>query len=282
MTLPNFVILGAAKAGTTALYEYLRQHPQVAMTYFKETNYFALAGEQVAFRGPGDAETINCFTVTTLEEYYAQFNHAGNAKAIGDASPLYLYHPQAPGRIRRLVPHAKLVAILRHPVERAYSAFLHLVRDGRETTTDFAEALALEEERIRDRWEHIWHYRAMGFYYEQLRRYYDLFHREQIRVYTYEAFQAHPLDVLRDLFRFLDVDDSVMPDCSVRHNATSLPPERRPLLASAVRAELDRAYRDDILMLQSLTGLDLSHWPSDLAATQPVASNGEGMLVQAA
>src|SRR3712207_3472590 len=111
MTLPNFFILGAAKAGTTALYHYLKQHPQVYMSPIKETNFFALMGEPVDFCGPGDRDYIGRFSITDLEGYHGQFRDAAGAAAVGDASPLYLYSPKAPWRIREFVPDARLIAI---------------------------------------------------------------------------------------------------------------------------------------------------------------------------
>jgi hypothetical protein len=266
MTMPNFLILGAAKAGTTALYHYIKQHPQICMSRTKETNFFALMDEPLDFRGPGDQEYIGRFSVTTLNGYQEQFRNASSAPAIGEASPLYLYSPKAPGCIRRFVPDAKLIAILRNPIDRAYSAFLHLVRDGREPVTDFGEALRREEERIGDRWEHIWHYTRMGLYHEQLTRYFQAFDRSQIKVYLYYDFRTDPIGVLRDVFRFLGVDEGFVPDTSARHNVTSLPLDRRPPLPPEVRMELHEVFRDDTLKLQHLIGRDLSRWlsnPSD-------------------
>jgi hypothetical protein len=95
MILPNFLILGAAKAGTTALYHYIKQHPQVGMSRIKETNFFALMDEPLDFRGPGDQNYIGRFSVTSFEEYQAQFRGCAGATAIGEASPLYLYSPKA-------------------------------------------------------------------------------------------------------------------------------------------------------------------------------------------
>lgn len=230
------------------------------MSPIKETNFFALAGEPLDFRGPGDDATINYFSLTTLEAYRGQFRDRGSARAVGEASPLYLYSPKVPPRIKELLPKAKLIAILRNPVRRAYSAFLHLVRDGRETVTDFGEALRLEPVRIADRWEHIWHYRRMGFYYEQLARYYEAFDRGQIRVYLYRDFRAAPAGVFRDLFHFIGADDTFVPSMATRYNEANIPPERKPPLQPEVAEELRAAFREDILRLQDLLGRDLSHW----------------------
>ena len=175
MTMPNFLVIGAAKSGTTSLYHYLGQHPQVYVSPVKEPNFFALEGEKPDFRAPGSEERINSWSVTDVEAYRALFEGAGEEEALGEASAMYLYSEKAPGRIRHHLPNTKLVAVLRDPVERAYSSFLHLKRNGREPLDDFVEALEAEERRIRDNWEWIWHYKNMGFYHEQLRRYHEAF-----------------------------------------------------------------------------------------------------------
>ena len=100
MVMPNFLIIGAAKAGTTSLYEYLKQHPQIWMSPIKETNFFALEGETLGFRGPGDHNYINNFSITKIESYLKLFQGVENQTAIGEASPLYLYSPKAPNCIR--------------------------------------------------------------------------------------------------------------------------------------------------------------------------------------
>jgi Sulfotransferase family len=303
MTLPNFLIIGAMKAGTTSLYHYLKQHPQVYMSNIKEPNFFALEGSNLNFNGAEGKERIQRWvkqeSVTNIEEYRALFRRAANETAIGEASPLYLYSPEAPYRIRHYVPEAKLIAILRNPVERAYSAFLYMTRDGREPLREFSQALQAEESRIRDHWEWIWHYRHLGFYYTQLKRYCDVFDRNQIKVYLYEDLRADLPSVVRDIFRFLEVDESFVPDTSLRHNVSGTPKDgllprlvfrRNPIKAAlrplfpqvvrqrisgslrsqflveaspltpAVRRELCEVYRDDVLKLETLIKRDLSGW----------------------
>src|SRR5580704_17949873 len=132
MTLPNFFIIGAARSGTTALYEYLRQHPQIYMSPIKEPNYFAFYGQGIHYRGPRDQELVRSSYVPSLKAYEAQFSGVAKEIAVGEASPWYLYLPEAPERIRRKVPDAKLAAILRNPVDRAFSAFSVLQLQARE------------------------------------------------------------------------------------------------------------------------------------------------------
>ena len=304
MTMPNFLIIGAMKSGTTSIYYYLKQHPQIYMSPVKEPNFFALEGEKLEFNGPEGQAVVNGWiceeATTTVEEYRALFLGASNESAIGEASPWYLYSPEAPDRIRRYIPEAKLIAVLRNPADRAYSAFLQFVRDGREPLKDFAQALEAEEERKRKNWKWIWHYRNMGFYYTQLKRYYDIFEREQIRVYLYEDLIDDPIGVLRDIFRHLGVDDTFTAlDTSRRLNVSGIPKSRAlftlmnrpnpvkaflkplfpkrlhrhismaiqninllepPPLRQEVRRELIKVYRQDILKLQDLIQRDLSGW----------------------
>lgn len=301
MTMPNFLIIGAAKAGTTALHSYLKQHPQIYMSPKKEPHFFAFEGEKLDFRGSGgDQQWLNRAAITDIETYRAQFQEVSKQIAIGEASTLYLYIPRAPERMRHHVPDVKLIAILRNPVDRAYSAFLYLMQDELEPITDFAQALREEETRIHENWVPIYYYQQMGFYYTQLKRYFDMFDQEQIRVYLYENFSTNPISILQDAFRFLGVDDTFTPDVSLRENVSGIPrnkvlnkflvkphpiksilkpflPEgvRRSLMVSLknrrnmdkpprlpleLRRQLIEVYREDILKLQHLIQQDLSRW----------------------
>lgn len=294
MTMPNFLVIGAAKAGTTALYYYLKQHPQIYMSPEKEPKFFALEGDKLDFRGPGDRENINKSAITDIETYRQLFKGVTNEIAIGEASPLYLYSPKAAERIKKYIPHAKLIAILRNPIERAYSGYIMHVREGRETAKDFAEALQEEETRILNNWG--WgHYVNVGFYHTQLKRYLDLFDREQIRVYLYEDLKTNPISLVQDIFRFLGVDDTFLPDTSLKYNVAGVPKndalkaliknlnpvkpamnfllpdklrhyvrskifEKPPLLSPDIHQNLIEVYREDILNLQNFLQRDLSQW----------------------
>ena len=118
MTLPNFLIIGSAKGGTSSLHYYLRQHPQIFMPDLKEPRFFALEGETLNFQNPDSA--INHDSVTNLREYKNLFANAINEIGIGEASPLYLYSEKAVRRIKHYVPDAKLIVILRNPVDRSF------------------------------------------------------------------------------------------------------------------------------------------------------------------
>ncbi|MGH2992864.1 MAG: sulfotransferase family protein [Solirubrobacterales bacterium] len=229
--MPNFLIIGAQKAGTTSVYRYLRQHPEIYMSPLKEPRFFAFEGENPDFHGPfrRDPDTPLAGrprgTVTELEPYRALYAGVADETAVGEASPQYLYSEKAPGRIRHHLPDAKLIAILRDPAERAYSHFLMARREGHEPLTDFARALEAEEGRVRANWW-IGHYKRMGYYHQQLSRYCDLFEPDQIRVYLYEDLGEDPVGTMRGILRFLGVDESLVPDTYVRHNVSGTPRSR--------------------------------------------------------
>lgn len=299
MTLPNFLIIGAQKSGTSSLYRHLRAHPEVFMGRSKEPKYFALESEDFGFRAPYTLpDTVDRFA--NLEQYQALFEEANGASAIGEASTWYLHSPIAPARIHRHVPDMKLVAILRNPVKRAYSNFLHNRNYLKiEPLEEFGAAVAAEEERREREWGHPWYYKDKGRYYKHLRRYYDLFAAEQIRVYLLEDLKRDPIELLHDLYRFLNVDDTFTPDFSQRYNVsaqntrsesvhtfldkphpikTILKPfvpkwlrrrlkatvhERnrvKPQIEPGVYMEIQTELRDDILHLQELLERDLSAW----------------------
>ncbi len=220
MTLPNFIVIGAAKSGTTSLYRYLREHPEIYMPPIKEPEFFSFMGKKI---DPKDFKQAPAnFAVTDWNEYHSLFKDGEGKKAIGEASPGYIYSQEAPGRIKEHIPHAKLIAILRDPAVRAYSHFnMRLNKshaDVVDPVKDFEEVLAAENYRIGEGWGPGYHYRARGFYYEQLKRYYDLFPAEQIRVYLYEDLRRDPAAVMKDIFQFLGVDDTFVPDFKKIHN----------------------------------------------------------------
>lgn len=223
--MPNFLIIGAMKAGTTALYTYLEQHPQIYMSPTKEPNFFAFEDEDLYLRWPDDQKGVNRTSVTDIDAYRALFRGASGEKAIGEASHWYLYSPEAPERIRHHIPGVKLIVILRDPVERAYSHFLHSVRTGTERLSDFAQALREEEAGARKPWD-FEDYVDRGFYYPQLKRYFDTFDRDQIRLYLYEDLNTDPLGLLRNLHEFLGVDETFVTDVSFRRNVSGIPKSR--------------------------------------------------------
>lgn len=297
MIMPNFLIIGTQKAGTTSLYYYLKDHPQIYMSPIKEPGFFAFEGEKPQFCGPGDQEAYRS-AITEIEAYYNLFKDTSNEIAIGEATTWYLQSPKAPERIRCYVPKAKLIAILRNPVDRAYSAFFHAIRDNRETLSDFAQALLEEDKRIKKDWGFLWRYKHMGFYATQLKQYFKQFDNNQIRVYLYEDFKNNPNEILKDIFSFLNVDETFTPEVLTHDNISGIPKSKildtflsqknpikkffKPLIPSRVRKQivnqlkmqnmvkpecplevrlkLGEVFREDILELQKLLQRDLSTW----------------------
>jgi hypothetical protein len=236
---PTFLVIGAAKSGTTSLHEYLRQHPDIFMSPVKEPNYFAFAGEPPRFRGPDD-DGLRCRatperlriakyarSVWQRADYDRLFSRAGRRRAIGESSVSYMYFPEAAARIHAALPDVRIIAMLRNPVDRAYSKFAQFVREGCEPVEDFGAALEAEDERSRRGWSPTWFYRRRGLYHEQLRRFYDRFDASRIRVFLYEDLNGQPGRVLRDIFTFLEIDPDFVPDTSHRHNV-SRQPRREP------------------------------------------------------
>lgn len=283
--LPNFLIIGAQKSGTTSLYEYLRQHPQVYMSPIKEPHFFTYEGAHPP--SPG--------IVTNWFAYQALFSGAKEHHiAVGEASPSYLHAEYAPERIARYLPEVRLIAILRHPAERAFANWVHNVEQGREQL-DFREALAAEEDRIRRGADYAFWYKYKGFYYRHLSRYIALFPKEQIYICLFGDLHQQPWALLGDVFMFIGVNPDFQPRLE-RHNVSGLPvgiagrifsrlrktravrtvvkqlvPESvralirsrvlvRPRLDEDIRQSLVELYREDILRLQDLLARDLSSW----------------------
>jgi LPS sulfotransferase NodH len=200
--LPSLLILGAQRSGSTSLFNYLVQHPDVLPPLGKEIHYFDLHYQ----RG--------------LNWYRGRFPYAhrlGGGTLTLDASPYYLLHPLAPERAARLVPGAKLVALLRNPVERALSHYQHEVRGGRESLPferaieQEAERLSGEEERLRSDPSyysfnhHRYSYVRRGRYLEQLRRWVEHFPRSQLLVLQSERLFADPVGATATVHEFLGV-----------------------------------------------------------------------------
>ncbi|MDJ0898378.1 MAG: sulfotransferase [Xenococcus sp. MO_188.B8] len=297
--MPNFLLIGAQKAGTTALSHYMKQHSQIYISPIKEPGFFDFEGQKPNFLGPGDRELFSHVS-TDIESYRRLFQGVSNEIAIGEATTWYLYSSRAPERIQYYIPNVKLIVILRNPVDRAYSAYLHVIRDGRELITDFAQALLEEETRINQNWEYLWHYKQMGFYYAQLKRYFDLFNKNQIRVYLYEDLKDNPVALMQDICRFLNVDETLITGSPPRRNVSGIPKNKfldyllkkqnfkwlktpfklflsskmreniivnlnnknliKPQISPAARIQLAKMYREDILKLQELIERDLSSW----------------------
>jgi Sulfotransferase family len=212
MPLPDFFVIGAPKAGTTALHAALAGHPQLHLSSVKEPKYF-LGDDHPSRRvaGPGDAHSAREW-VWQRDRYEALFADAPAGTLRGESTPFYLYDLDAHRRIARAVPDAKLVAVLRDPVDRAYSNWMHLWSDGLERVADFATACRLEDERIAAGWGHFWHYRRTGLYGDQLAHLFTCFPREQVHLLRYRDLVDQPRETLDGICTFLGVATGHAPD----------------------------------------------------------------------
>lgn len=223
--MPNFFIVGTARSGTTSLDQYLRQHPEIYMAQEKETHYFAADQFPSSFKGPGD-DSLNKRIIRDQAQYSQLFTDTTEKKAIGEASVFYLSTPGTAERIAQAVPDAKIIISLREPVARTYSSYMFLVRDGRETS-GFEEGLSLEEERKEKGFEPIWWYKELSLYYNQVKRYIDVFSANRVKVTLYDELLADPKSVLRNIFTFLGVKEDIAINTSVRYNGSGIPKSQK-------------------------------------------------------
>ncbi len=189
----NFLIVGAQKAGTTSLYYYLKDHPEICMSIKKEVHYFSL--EENFSKG--------------YFWYEKHFKHCAGKKAIGEASPLYMYLEEVPQRIYEYNPNMKLIFMLRNPVDRAWSQYWLMKRMGREDL-GFEQAIQQEENRIQRDFTYLrrFSYKDRGKYIEQIHRFLKYFPRKHIFFIISEQLRKEPEIILKDLYRFLGVDDN--------------------------------------------------------------------------
>lgn len=209
MKRPDFFIVGAFKAGTTALYEYLRPHPQVFMSVPKEPMYFG-------------ADLTPRYRRMTEAEYLDLFKAARPDQHAGEASPWYLASTSAAAEIRAFEPSARAVIMLRNPVDVMYSQHSQLVFNRREDLTDFADALAAEDDRRAGRRlptgairpEALFYRHSVGFA-EQVARYLDVFGRDALHFVVFDDLVADPRAVYRGVLEFLGVDPTFEVDLSL-------------------------------------------------------------------
>lgn len=296
MTLPNFLIVGAAKSGTTSLYAYLSQHPDIYLCPVKEPCFFSDGNPRL---------------VRSNSEYEALFDTRTSEKAVGEASVSYLCDPEAPKKIRALLKEVKIIIILRNPVDRAYSQWGQIFYQLGYEKLSFEEALREEDARISlgkfgedsPFYYGFYHYFHVGLYYEQVQRYFDVFGRERLQIHIFEEFINDPVKTCKDIFSFLGVDPAFIPLLE-RHNVAASfrlrflhkfllsPPSffakayqrlpmklrlliysvarslfrmnlqdmSRPPLEKRIRDRLMEMYRENIHQLEGLLGRDLSIW----------------------
>jgi hypothetical protein len=246
--IPDFFIVGHHKCGTTALYEVLRRHPQIFMPDLKEPRFFATdeRGKHSGSKYP-----------RTLEEYLALFEPATADQRAGEASPQYLRSHTAARLIAEVQPAARIIAILREPASFLRSLHLQLVQDHVETESDLGKAFATEDLRFkglmdRSATEHVLRYSDHVRYVEQLRRYHAIFPSERVLVLIYDDFRRDNESTIRQVLRFLDVDDEApieLLDANPTVHVRSIRVDRAIHWLTEGRAPVSRALKMSIKTL---------------------------------
>jgi len=293
--LPDFLIVGASKSGTSSLYHYLRQHPEIYLSEKqKEGRFFSQM--EGCFEGPGD-KNVEVTVIRDLKSYASLFDNYNHQKTIGDISPeyLYFYEKAIPLIKETLGDGVRIIIILRNPVDRAFSGYTHFKRDNREHLS-FEEGMLEEENRRSKNWIWAWQYRNSGFYYKQVKAYLDSF--KNVKVVVYEDFKNDGQLVLSDICKFIGVDSGFNFDTSYKYNVSGDPKnavlykletsrglvklikkivpkslvtkikknwtgEKQMIKAEMTpetRQQLIDFFRNDILELQNLLKVDLLHW----------------------
>ena len=233
MALPDFFVIGVPKAGTTALHVALARHPQIFMSAVKEPKFFMTDGPPPQRGGPGDAKSFR-ERIWRRDEYEALFDGAPPGALRGESTPFYLYDPEAQRRLHEAVPDARLIAVLRDPIDRAHSNWTHLWSAGLEPEPDFIAACRLEQQRAAAGWAPFWRYLDLGRYGEQLQRLLARFAREQVLILRYRDLHDRPTVALDELFAFLDVDTGVVTELPVENVTTHASASRRTRALSAL------------------------------------------------
>lgn len=310
--IPNFFLVGAPKAGTTSLCQYLEQHPQVFLCPIKEPGYFAdeirpenfsealrpkirqeIRDVEDYLAGPMLQKRLNG-PVIEWSSYLKLFSTVNGETAVGDASVHYLWSPSAARNIAARIPQARILMLLRHPADRAYSQYLHGVTSGL-IGVSFREHVhrSLGHNGKFD----LYHpFLEFGMYSQQVKRYLESFPRDRVFIALYEEYRDRPQGTLRHILGFLGVDPDVPIDQSERHREPRvprsvglghllkksgawngakrlIPAAMRPLVRSAAvrprkdlvmdpkdRRYLVAYYRDDIGKLAALLNRDLDAW----------------------
>jgi len=287
--LPNFVVVGAAKCGTTSIYNYLKQHPEVFMPNHKDSCFLAGLENMKKIKEANFKGAI----INSLEEYTESYKASEQAKAVGEVCALYLnYYIATIANIKKYLNEPKIIMILRNPVERAFSNFMMSRIHGHEKR-EFSEVIVGKDELGLKK------YIERGLYTEQVKAYLDNF--KQVKIYLYDDLQSDSAAMMQDMFAFIGVDPTFQPDMSIRHNISGAPKLKLvnslylnksfkkyvyavtgaiglktavKKIATRINAknlkktainESDRHYlvdyyREDVQVLQKLIQRDLSHW----------------------
>lgn len=299
--LPSFVLVGTAKAGTTSLFHYLKQHSQLCIPV-KETFYFLkeiYRNHQLSYP---QQRAVNQLILS--EDHYDRLYAECEPKITGEIGTGYLYHYETsvPEIKKKLGSEVKILIILRNPIDRTYSSYKHFAKDLHETLS-FEESLKAENERIKAGWDFMWHHKSVGLYCNQVKAYLTQF--KHVKILFHRDLQHNPMQVLNEVYQFLGIDEDFGVNLDKKHNPSGEPripwlqkmithetPAKKVLrpffrffynsekrekirksiksknlnsgkpMASKTREYLIDFFRTDIQNLEKLIDKDLSHWYS--------------------
>ena len=297
MNTPDFLVVGTARAGTTSLYSYLLQHPQLFLPVVKEPCFFTFADEKINYK-----KGKFSFAITSIEEYAKLYEKALPDQLTGECSTPYLYlYKKTITNLKKIhddYSSIKIIIVLRNPVDRAYSQYLWRVRDGREDLT-FEEAIEQEAERMKDNYSFDYFYLDRGKYYEQVKAYLKEF--KNVKIILYEDLKINVEQELINICQFLNVDKNFIFVKQNEQNSSFLPKSKvlsklisfeskikfrmlnyfpdnvksslkeqfrrfnsskkeiQPLSAE-LRDKLNEFFKEDIRNLEKLIGRNLSIW----------------------
>ena len=204
MKKPNFIIAGFPKCGTTSLHHYLSEHPEIFMPEQKELHFFTFKILSKLKNGPKD-ELVKETQINSSEKYLSYFQNVKKEIAIGDASPSYINYPSEFLKIKKYLNDPKVIIILRDPINRAYSNYLHLKREHRETMS-FEDAIGAEEERIKNKYSDFWYYKFNSTYYQKIVKAKTTF--SNVLILTIEELDKDPIITMKKVYKFLGVNNN--------------------------------------------------------------------------
>ena len=285
------------KAATTSLYAYLKEHPQIYLPSIKEPMFFnniLKDNKNIILKGRARKK------ITSFKKYYDLFQNVNDEIAIGEASSGYLYNNNCAKLIHEhLGSDTKIIVIIRQPVNRAYSNFLHARRSGKEDINKFTIAVNEETNRIKNNWSPLYHYIKQGYYYTQLKKYYKIFPRKNIKVVLFNELTKNKNNCLKEICKFLNVNENFNFSKEKKTNVSGTPKgllgwfimklRYYNLLPNIIYSDIfpkslislvskiiykkpkklenklineltNKFYKNDILKLEQLISKDLSHW----------------------
>lgn len=247
--LPDFIIIGAQKGGTSSLAFYLSQHPDIKFAFNKEVHFF----DNNFNRG------------LTWYKSNFPFKSVNRNTLFGEATPFYLFHPLCAERVKESIPNVKIIVLLRNPIDRAFSHYNMQLKNGHETTISFEEAIQLENSRIGPEFSKLnenrphnneiiqrYSYLSRGRYYEQLKLWFNLFNRDQFILLKSEDFFLNPMNALDRITNFLNIESYIPANMEAKNQGSYVG------LQDETKNRLIDFYRDDVNKLNELTGVNFN------------------------